>query len=146
MKNSEVTGSYLKGKHPVHTHNKKYITFPLNVAPRGDCDLDLSLLLWWAQKQIHGFHLQTFLSLGLSQDIMSKKYFKEILQNFSCSLQVIFSRTLIFFLSSFLFKWATSWISIQKPGCKIPIKAIPVEQQDYFTCFSGCKSFLGVPG
>lgn len=51
------------------------------------------------------FCLQTFLSLGLPQDIMSRKHFKEIILNFSCFFQVLgflgfFFRTLIvlFFL------------------------------------------------
>lgn len=35
------------------------------------------------------FCLQTLLSLGLSQDIMSRKHVKEIILNFSCFFQVL---------------------------------------------------------
>lgn len=142
----KATGYYLKGKSPVHTHNKKYITFPLDVKPHGGCDLDLSLLQQWAQKQIYDVSPTGLLKSWTFPRYVSKKYFKEILQNFSHSLQAMFSRTLFFFLSSFFFIEPLLEVLCKKTGCKIPIKAMPVEQQDYFTCFSGCNYFLGVPG
>lgn len=87
----KATGYYLKGKRPVHTHNKKYITFHLDVKPHGDCDLDLSLLQWRAEKQIHGVS-----PTGLPKSWTFPRYcVKEIFQRDSSEFQS--------FLASYVF-------------------------------------------